>query len=161
MYIILLFILINFIVSCISDIVIQYFAFKPNANLRLKSLIPYYKYYGKTPSIILAGLTVCTLLIIHLFLFNLVFDVYLPTHSIKLIIYFLISTLIFGYIADYSINNLHIFGNTLNAYYKIKNAYIWGMLAYFFSIMISYVVLGLYLSLINNKKTQQKPKQQT
>jgi hypothetical protein len=148
MCIIILFILINFIVSSISDIVIQHFAFKPNANSILKSLIPYYNYYGKTTAILLAGLTVCCILIIHLFLFKLIFNVYLPTRSTKLIIYFLILTLILGYIADYLIKTLHIFGNTLNSYYKIKTAHLWGMMAYFFSIIISYIILSLYMSLI-------------
>lgn len=151
MSIILLFIFINFIVSAISDIVLQYFAFKPNANSRLKALRPYYNYYGKSAAIVLAGITVCSILLIHLFLFKTIFGVYLPTRSIKLIIYFLISSLILGYFFDYVINTLHVFGNTLNEYYKIKNAYIWGMLAYFFSIFISYKILLIYLALINIK----------
>jgi len=151
MSLILLFIFINFIVSAISDMVLQYFAFKPNANSRLKALRPYYNYYGKLASVVLAGITVCSLLLIHLFLFKTIFDVYLPTHSVKLIIYFLISSLILGYVSDYLIHTLHVFGNTLNEYYKIKNAYIWGMLAYFFSIFISYQILLIYLALIKIK----------
>lgn len=143
MIIIVAFILINFIVSCISDIIIQYFTYQPNANARLKSLRPYYQYYGKNTSIILAGITVCTVLLIHLLLFKIIFGIYLPTRSIKLIIYFLIFALILGYIADYIINTHHVFGRTLNEYYKIKNAHIWGMLAYFFSIFISYLIFGV------------------
>ena len=147
MVIIVAFILINFIVSVISDIFIQYFTYLPNANARLKSLKPYYKSYGKRKAIILAGLTVCTLLVIHLLLFKIIFGVYLPTRSTKLIMYFIISSFILGYITDYIINTQHIFGHSLDKYYKIKYAYVWGMMAYVFSIIISYNILFILLKL--------------
>ena len=151
MNIIILFIIINFIVSAISDIIIQYFAYQPDANARLKSLRHYYKVYGKITSIILAGITVCLLLLIHLLLFKVLFGIYLPTYSTKLIIYFIISAFFLGYVTDYIINKLHVFGHALDEYYKIPYAYVWGMLAYAFSIIISYIILLIYLAVIKIK----------
>ena len=141
MNIIPLFIIINFIVSAISDIVIQYFAYQPDANARLKSLRHYYKVYGKMLAIVLAGITVCSLLLIHLLLFKGLFGIYLPTSNSKLIMYFLILSFILGYVTDYIINTQHVFGHALDEYYKIKYAYVWGMMAYVFSIIISYTIL--------------------
>jgi len=145
MNILILFIIINFIVSAISDIIIQYFVYQPDANARLKSLRHYYKVYGKT-AIILAGIPVCLLLLIHFLLFKVLFGIYLPTRSTKYIIYFIILSFILGYVTDYIINKHHVFGHALDEYYKIPYAYVWGMLAYVFSIIISYIILFIYLA---------------
>jgi hypothetical protein len=144
MNIVILFIIINFIVSAISDIVIRYFAFQSNANARLKSLRHYYKVYGKITAAVLAGITVCSLLLIHLLLFKVLFGIYLPTRSNKYIIYFIILAFILGYVTDYVIHINHVFGHALDEYYKIKYAYVWGMMAYVFSIIISYNILFLF-----------------
>ena len=147
MNIVLLFIIINFIVSAISDIIIQYFTYQSNANARLKSLRPYYKEYGKNKAIVLAGITVCALLLVHLLLFKILFGIYLPTRSTKYIMYFIILAFILGYVTDYIINTQHVFGHALDEYYKIKYAYVWGMMAYAFSIIISYNILFFMMKL--------------
>jgi hypothetical protein len=45
-----------------------------------------------------------------------------------------------GYLADVFIYKYKVFGKTLDAYYNVGGAGLWGAAAYVFSIVISYIL---------------------
>ena len=66
------FTLVLFMVSAVSDIVLNYFSKQNNANATLNSLRPYYNKYGDILSPILAGLTIIIVYLINLVLFQII-----------------------------------------------------------------------------------------
>jgi hypothetical protein len=132
----LLFVVILFGVSMFSDVVLNYMSIHKNANPTLKSLRPYYNKYGDILAAILAGITVVTVYIIHLLIFNIYLLIFGET-SYSIIVFF-ISGIVLGILADIIVDNLHIFGNSLVTYYKLPFSYGWGFVAYLFAIIVSY-----------------------
>lgn len=129
-----------FIISLISDIVIHYFAIQPHANIILKSLRPYYNAYGNILSPLLAAITVVVVFIIQIFTWYVIFSHLFPTSYIQTWI-FMGMAVIYGYVADVFIDKFHVFGNTLEKYYAIPGAHVWGILAYLFALIGAFTMM--------------------
>lgn len=139
------FIILNFLVSFISDIGLNLISRMKSAPPSIKSLLPYFKYYN---SILitagLAGLTVVSVLLITMFLSYFLLGFTVPVNSTYRLLNFLILAAPIGYIADQFIYKYQIFGTLLNSYYRIAGVGWWGMLAFIFSIIISYLLSYLF-----------------
>jgi hypothetical protein len=145
------FILINFIVSVFSDIILNDMAngYKPGfLNSRIiNSLKPYFANKSIIISAIYAGLTICVTLILLSFITKILFEFYIPKNIRELSKYVVLG-FILGYVVDILIDKLDIFGQSLQPYYKVAGAGLWGALAFIFSIIISYFIQKNILPLL-------------
>ena len=142
------FIIVLFVVSFISDIVLNDLAHLESGQGEIiKSLRPYFANKTITKSGIFAGLTILSAFIPTALVFKLVLreKKWIPT-TLKELLIMLVIAFPIGYLYDYLIYRWHIFGNTLDDYYKIAGAGMWGALSFEFAIIITYItinVLGL------------------
>ena len=144
------FIFINFVVSFISDIVLN-----DLANLKqtkyispiITSLKPYFKNKSIIESGFYAALTICLSLIFTTYINKLIFNFYIPNNNIQLF-KFIILSFIIGYIIDILIDKTDLFGKSLHPYYKIAGAGFWGAIAFVFSIKISYIIQKFLLPIL-------------
>ena len=147
------FIFINFIVSFISDIVLNDIANK-KLNFFNSKIINSLKNYFEKKSIIVsgiyAGITIAFSLIIVTLFSKLFYNFYLPD-DIQKLFKFNILAFILGYIIDILIDKLDIFGKSLHKYYDIAGSGFWGAVAFIFSINISYIVNVIFCKLIKEK----------
>tara|TARA_Y100000816_G_C26096838_1_gene580608 strand:+ start:2102 stop:2554 length:453 start_codon:yes stop_codon:yes gene_type:complete len=137
------FVFINFLVSFLSDIVLNDIANPPkpisfNSKI-IDSLKPYFKNKSIIISGIYAGITICITLIGVSLLSKIIYNFYVPNTLHELFKYLVLAFPI-GYIVDIGIDKLHIFGNSLVPYYKIAGAGFWGAIAFIFSIIISFLL---------------------
>lgn len=135
------FIFINFIVSFLSDIILNDLSRSSYINSPIiKSLQPYFNKKSIVEAAFYAGLTVVLtlipILILHKYL--------LPIFDIPELLLLIILGFIIGYIIDIFIEKIDIFGATLHPYYKLAGSGFYGGLAIIFSITISYI-LQIYL----------------
>lgn len=147
------FIFVNFIVSFISDIVLNDIANK-KLNFLNSKIIDSLKIYFEKKSIIIsgiyAGITIAFSLIIVTLFSKLFYNFYLPD-DIQKLFKFNILAFILGYIIDILIDKLDIFGKSLHKYYDIAGSGFWGAVAFIFSINISYIVNVIFCKLIKEK----------
>ena len=147
------FIFVNFIVSFISDIVLNDIANK-KLNFFNSKIINSLKIYFEKKSIIVsgiyAGITIAFSLIIVTLFSKLFYNFYLPD-VIQKLFKFNILAFILGYIIDILIDKLDIFGKSLHKYYDIAGSGFWGAVAFIFSINISYIVNVIFCKLIKEK----------
>jgi hypothetical protein len=147
------FIFVNFIVSFISDIVLNDIANK-KLNFFNSKIINSLKIYFEKKSIIVsgiyAGITIAFSLIIVTLFSKLFYNFYLPD-DIQKLFKFNILAFILGYIIDILIDKLDIFGKSLHKYYDIAGSGFWGAVAFIFSINISYIVNVIFCKLIKEK----------
>lgn len=137
-FILIKFILINFLIAFFSDIFLNFLSQK-NTTKTINALRSYFAHYDNAfLTALYAGLTVVTVLIINMLLVKLLFGFSVP-QNIQQLIRFLSLALPLGYFADIFIYKYKVFGNTLDAYYKVGGAGLWGAVAYVFSIVISYL----------------------
>ena len=141
------FIIIVFIVSALSDILLNILSKnslikKYNFKIIL-SLLPYFKNKSIIQSAVYAGITVVIALLINMSISKNIFGFYTPRNNIELIKFICIAFPL-GYTIDIIIDKLKIFGNSLDLYYKIAGAGLWGALAFVFSIIISYLLTILF-----------------
>ena len=134
------FILINFIIAFISDLllnVLSRLSFSPNY---ITSLYSYFEPY-KSPILtgIYAGITVITVLIATMIISHYMFNFSVPSSSQELY-KFLILSFILGFIADILIYKLHIFGSTLDEFYSVVGAGFGGAISLVFCIIVSYYI---------------------
>ena len=151
MNMILIFIIINFIVSAISDIILnllsrKQFSHKNNLKIIL-SLKPYFKNKTMIQSSIYAGLTIVFALLITIIISKKINGITVPTNNKELFKFILVAFPL-GYIIDILINKLKIFGNGLDLYYKVAGAGFWGGLSFVFSIIISYIIQKRFTNLL-------------
>ena len=130
------FLFINFVVSFISDIILNDLSTKYGI---IPSLKPYFNNQSIIKSGIYAGITIDIALIIIILIFFLAFGYFLPINR-KMLLYFCILAFFVGYIMDIVINKFKIFGNRLDAYYAEMGAGFWGATALIFSIIVSYFI---------------------
>jgi hypothetical protein len=133
---VIIFLLLNFIVSFMSDIVLN--DLSTNFNM-IKSLQTYFYKQSIIKSAFDAGITVLFALVINMFFSYFLFGFIIP-NNFKNLIYFCILAFLIGYITDILIYKLKIFGNRLNEYYIKLGAGFWGATAFVFSIIISYFI---------------------
>lgn len=127
----LYFVIANFIVAFISDIVLNLSGF-------VQSLQPYFQDRTVLESAIYAGLTILIALFTTMGFSSVLFGFTVPNSNSKLVKYSILA-FILGYIIDIIINRMRIFGHSLDLYYSTLGEGFWGAAAFLFSIIISYV----------------------
>ena len=142
-----LFIIIVFIVSALSDVILNLLSenkLTKEYNLKIiLSLKPYFKSKSMIQSSIYAAITVVIALLINMLLSKIMLGFYVPHSNIELIKFICIAFPL-GYIIDIIIDRIKIFGNSLDLYYKTAGAGLWGALAFVFSIIISYLLANQF-----------------
>jgi len=133
---IIIFIFLNFVVSFMSDIILN--DLSTNFNI-IKPLQSYFYKQSIIKTAFDAGATVLFALVINMFFSYVLFGFIIPNNFTNLI-YFSILAFFIGYILDILIYKFKIFGVRLNVYYKKLGAGLWGSLAFVFSIVISYFI---------------------
>ena len=134
-----LFIILNFIISAISDIglnILSRLSISPDA---VRALKPYFQSHSLLVSAGYAGITVVTVLIITMLISKLVFKFLYPKNVKELALCILLAAPI-GYVADLIIYYFQLFGTSLNDYYKKAGVGFWGSAAFVFSIIFSFLI---------------------
>ena len=139
-----LFILINFIVSALSDICLNFLSRFKISPAAVRALQPYFDKQSTLLSASYAGLTVVTVLIITMMVSKLVFKFSHPTTFIQLGLFLTLAAPI-GYLADMFIYYFQVFGDSLNDYYKKAGIGFWGSAAFVFSILFSFLITKLIM----------------
>ena len=144
----ILFIIIVFIVSALSDILLNLLSRNPltkEYNLKIiLSLKPYFKNKSMIQSAVYAGITIVVALLINILISKNLLGFYIPRNNTELIKFIGIAFPL-GYAIDIIIDKLKIFGSSLDLYYKAAGAGLWGALAFVFSIIISYTIQHILL----------------
>ena len=144
---VIVFIIINFIVSALSDVSLNLLtrnSLTKYYNLKIiLSLRPYFKNKSMIKCAVYAGITIVVALLINILISKNLLGFYIP-HNITELIKFIGIAFPLGYVTDIIINKLKIFGNDLDLYYKVAGAGLWGALAFVFSIIISYLLTTLF-----------------
>ena len=139
----ILFIIIVFIVSLLSDILLNILSknkLTKEYNFQIiLSLKPYFKNKSMIQSAVYAGITIIVALLINMLISKSIFGFCVPGNNNELIKFILIAFPL-GYIIDIMIDKFKIFGRSLDLYYKVAGAGLWGALAFVFSIIISYLI---------------------
>ena len=140
---VIIFIIINFIVSALSDISLNLLtrnSLTKDYNLKIiLSLRPYFKNKSMVKCAVYAAITIVIALLINILISKNLLGFYIP-HNITELIKFVCIAFPVGYAIDIIIDKLKIFGNDLDLYYKVAGACLWGALAFVFSIIISYLI---------------------
>jgi len=143
---VIIFIIINFIVSALSDVSLNLLtrnSLTKDYNLKIiLSLIPYFKNKSMIKCAVYAGITIIVALLINMLISKNLLGFYIPHNNIELIKFIGIAFPL-GYAIDIIIDKLKIFGNDLDLYYKTAGAGLWGALAFVFSIIISYSIQNI------------------
>ena len=141
--------LIYFFIGFLSDLVLNYLSRQSYAPATVKALEIYFERkeiksasWRAIISGVNAGLTIVGVLLIVMGLFKLTSSTstWHPTTP-KQLLYFLLLAFPIGWAADVIIYKTQLFGPSLNPYYKIAGAGLWGALAFIFSILVSYFLL--------------------
>ena len=144
---ILIFIIINFIVSALSDVSLNLLSknsLTKYYNLKIiLSLKPYFKNKSIIKCAVYAGITIVIALLINILISKNLLGFYIPHNNTELIKFTGIAFPL-GYAIDIIIDRFKIFGNDLDLYYKTAGAGLWGALAFVFSIIISYLIAILF-----------------
>jgi len=144
---IIIFIISIFIVSALSDIILNVLSknqLTKEYNLKIiLSLKPYFKNKSMIESAVYASLTIIVALLINMLISKIILGFYLPNNNSELIKFICIAFPL-GYVADIIIDYYHFFGNSLVLYYKTAGAGLWGALAFVFAIIISYLLTMMF-----------------
>jgi hypothetical protein len=145
---VIIFIIINFIVSALSDVSLNLLtrnSLTKDYNLKIiLSLRPYFKNKSMIKCAVYAGITIVVALLINILISKNLLGFYIP-HNNNELIKFIGIAFPLGYAVDIIIDRFKIFGNDLELYYKIAGAGLWGALAFVFSIIISYLIQKYFL----------------
>ena len=133
---IIIFMFLNFVISFMSDIILNDLSTNFNVVTSLKS---YFYKHSIIKSAFDAGMTILFALVITMVFSYLLLGFVIPNNFTNLI-YFCILAFFIGYILDILIYKFKIFGNRLDIYYQKLGAGFWGGLAFVFSIVISYFI---------------------
>ena len=137
--IIFVFVFINFLIAFFSDLFLNFLSRK-NTTKTITALRSYFTHYNNAClTALYAGLTVVVVLAINILLVKLLFGFAVP-QNIPQLMRFLSLAVPLGYLADVFIYKYKVFGKTLDAYYNVGGAGLWGAAAYVFSIVISYIL---------------------
>jgi hypothetical protein len=137
------FILVNFFVGFISDLVLNILSRIKYSPPSIRALYTYFKHYDSAilPAIY-AGLTIISVLIPVMITSYIIFGFATPVNTKQLLQLILLS-IPFGYFADVIIYKYHIFGNTLDPFYEIAGAGFWGAMSLIFSIVLSWQIIKI------------------
>lgn len=145
------FILLNFIVSAVSDIVLNdlshHATFAKTPDSIIGSLRTYFDNRTIIGSAVLAGLTVVAALIATILL--------APVFGLPSILtdwshapLYLVFAYGIGYIFDWAIDRWNVFGDDLKEYYRLAGAGHWGAIAFVFSLLISFILQKYLIPLL-------------
>jgi hypothetical protein len=134
-----LFIFLNFFLAFASDLMLNYLS--TNYGI-VGSLKPYFEKKSVIGAATAAGLTILVALFINMLLSYMIFGFVIPRNN-KELLYFCIIAFIVGYLLDFCIYKFKIFGNSLELFYKTAGVGLWGALSFLFTIIISYIIIGL------------------
>jgi hypothetical protein len=137
------FFVINFIVSFFSDIILNVLSRLKKSPAIIQSLKPYFEKNNFIITAIYAGLTILCALFVNSLITYYVFDFYYPVTNRQLLNYLIIAMPL-GYLFDVIIYKCKIFGNLLDPYYKLAGPGLWGMVAYIFSILTSFLLFTTF-----------------
>jgi len=137
------FILVNFVVSAISDLVLNILSRQNISPKEITSLKSYFDLHSPITTAIYAGLTVVSVLIVNILLASILFKFSIPTNISQLFIFILIAYPL-GYFADIFIYKYSVFGNELDEYYETTGSGVWGAIAFLFAIIVSYTLISIY-----------------
>ena len=140
-----LFIIINFCVSYVSDNVLSDLS-KYTHVKAFTSLAPYFKNKPIVLAGIYAGITVAFATTLLLLFNRLFLNTYLPTTNSEFAATILIAYVI-GYLLDVFIYKMNIFDN-LEPFYKIVGAGNGGALSFIFSLIVSFITLHVIFFLV-------------
>jgi hypothetical protein len=140
-----LFIIINFCVSYVSDNVLSDLS-KYTHVKAFTSLAPYFKNKSIVIAGIYAGITVAFATILLLLFNHLFLNTYLPVTNSEFAVTILVAYVI-GYALDVFIYKMNIFDN-LQPFYKIVGAGNGGALSFIFSIVMSFITLQVIFFLV-------------
>ena len=151
--------LLYFIIGFLADLVLNYLSRQTYAPATVKALEIYFERkeiksasWRAIISGVNAGLTIVGVLLIVMGVYKLTIasasstsastsaSIWHPTTP-KQLLYFLLLAFPIGWAADVIIYKTQLFGPSLNPYYKIAGAGLWGALAFIFSILVSYFLL--------------------
>jgi len=138
------FILVNFAVAALSDLGLNYISTLSFAPKSIRALRDYFNVYNPLYAAVNAGLTVVLVLLITMALSNALLGILYP-RNYKQLGRFIVLAFLLGFVADVLIDNYHIFGTTLDKFYRIAGAGFWGAAAFVFSIILSYFILNARL----------------
>lgn len=139
-----LFFAINFLVSFLSDILLNILSRLSFSPKIIQSLKIYFEHSNFIITGIYAGLTIIVALILCSTFSIFLFEFNFPNSKKELSKYLLLAIPI-GYLFDIFIYKYKIFGSLLDPYYKLAGAGFWGMLAFLFSILISYFIMKIII----------------
>ena len=144
---IIIFIIINFIVSALSDVSLNLLtrnSLTKYYNLKIiLSLRPYFKNKSIIKCAVYAGITIVVALLINILISKNLLGFFIPHNNTELIKFISIAFPL-GYVIDIMIDKFKIFGSSLDLYYKAAGAGLWGALAFVFSIIISYFIQNIF-----------------
>ena len=148
---VLTFIFVNFIVSAVSDIVLNdlahssRFANKPGSIIG--SLRPYFDNRTILGSAAFAGITVVSALIALMLMLRAI-GISPVLSSWRAAPMYLAIAYAVGYVWDVAIDRWNLFGDDLKEYYNLAGAGKWGAIAFVFSIVISFILQKYFIPLL-------------
>ena len=144
-----LFVIINFCVSYVSDNVLNDLS-KYTPYKAFTSLAPYFKNKSIVVAGIYAGITVAFATTLLLLLTHFFLNTYLPVTNSDFALTILIAYII-GYALDVFIYKMNLFDN-LEPFYKIVGAGNGGALSFLFSLVISFITLHVLFYLVGESR---------
>jgi len=142
-------IFVYFFIGFISDLVLNYLSRQSYVPSAVKALEIYFdrktiksKVLRDFISAFNAGVTIVAALLVTMLISKTLLDFIHPT-SLNELRKFIFIAFIVGYAMDVIIYKLQLFGKTLNPFYAIAGAGLWGALAFLFSIGLGYFLLKL------------------
>ena len=120
----IIFILLNFTIAALSDIVLN------KTNL-VPSLRPYFSHKNMFVSAAYAGITIVLALLFTMAISQLLFKFTIPHNNIQLVKYLCLA-FVLGYIIDIFIDKMKIFGPSLNLFYTTIGSGFWGAITFIF-----------------------------
>ena len=140
------FLLLNFIVGFVADVVLNDMS-RYTDNEIMKSLQLYFREKSIVEAAVYAGITVVAVVLMIMYVTKKVYGFHVPVTNNQLL-YSIIVSFVLGFVADIVIDKLKIFGSTLDEYYRIAGAGLWGALAIVMSVIVSYIVQKYLLPIL-------------
>lgn len=131
---IILFLVIIFIISFISDIMLRILAPK-----FIPSLVPYFNNHSIIVAGLYAGITIVIATLIMMIINKIIYNTFLPS-SLKEIIIFISIAFVLGWIIDIIIMKANIFGDSLKPFYEEVGAGFWGATAFVFALIGTFII---------------------
>lgn len=135
-----LFFAINFVVSFVSDNILNLLSRFSLSSKIIQSLRIYFEHGNFILTGIYAGLTIMIALMVSSLLSFSLFSFKYPNSIAELFKYILLAIPV-GFLFDVLIYKYKVFGTLLDPYYKAAGAGFWGMVSFVFSILISYFIM--------------------